>query len=77
MRGAADSLALMAATDNSKRIAEIDEILRSGARSVSTDGLSVSYDFDTLREERRQLMEADTANRSRRPIASNINLSGF
>jgi len=67
----------MAATDHSKRIAEIDAILQSGARSVSTDGLSISYDFEALERERRQLLAEDEANRMRRPVASNIYLGGF
>lgn len=63
--------------DHSKRIREIREILQSGATSVSTDGTSVTFDFDELRKELRRLMNEDPAFQGRRPVAASINLGGF
>lgn len=63
--------------DHSERIAEIQEILRAGASSVTTDGTTVSYDFDELRRELRQLMAEDDAHKKRRPVAASIYLGGF
>lgn len=63
--------------DHAERIAEIDEILRTGASSTSTDGTSVAFDFDALRRERRELMAEDDAMKGRRPVASTIYLGGF
>jgi len=63
--------------DHSARIAEIQAILRAGAVSVATDGVSVTYDFAALRTELRQLMAEDDAQRGKRPIASSINLGSF
>lgn len=64
-------------TDHSERIAEIQEILRTGASSVSTDGTSVHYDFDQLRQELRELMAEDLVHKGRRPAAASIYLGGF
>lgn len=61
--------------DHSTRIAEIQEILRAGAKSVSVDGTSVTYDFGQLRNELRQLMSEDDVHRGRRPIAARLDLS--
>ncbi len=63
--------------DHSTRIAEIQSILRAGARQVVVDGQSVTYDFPSLRKELRQLMAEDDTHRGRRPAAASINLSGF
>lgn len=63
--------------DHSARIAEIDAILRAGARSVSIDGHTVTYDFDALRGERARLISADDTARHTRPRVSRINLSRF
>jgi hypothetical protein len=60
--------------DNAARINEIREILRAGATSVTTDGTTVTFDFDQLRKELRQLEGEDDARRGRRPVASSIKL---
>ena len=62
--------------DHSARIEEIEEILRTGATSVSTDGTSISYDFASLRRELRRLRAEDDAHRGRRPVVSSIKLDG-
>lgn len=63
--------------DHSERIAEIQDLLRTGATSVETDGTTVQLDPESLRRELRQLMAEDDTNRGRRPVVSSINLSGF
>lgn len=60
-----------------ERIAEIREILRTGASSVTSDGTSVSYDFESLRKELRDLMAEDDNQRGKRPVASSIYLGGL
>lgn len=60
----------------SERIAEIDAILRTGARSVTLDGVTISYDFDQLREERRTLEAKQPDARKRRRFAFRNNLGG-
>lgn len=62
------------AADNSKRIAEIEEILRAGASQVSFDGTTVTFDFDQLRRELRQLESEDRLRKGRRPVAASIKL---
>lgn len=63
--------------DNSARIAELQEILRSGVSSVSTDGTSMSRDLTQVRRELRQLLAEDdlTPPTKKRPVVSQINLS--
>ena len=63
--------------DHTKRIAEIREILRAGATTVSTDGTSVTFDFNQLRKELRELMATDDLQKGRRPVAASIHLGGF
>jgi len=63
--------------DNSARIAEIEAILQAGAVSVTIDGVSVTYDFDTLRSELRKLRQADDVEKSRRPTSTTVRLGGF
>lgn len=60
--------------DNAARINEIRETLRSGATSVQTDGTSVTFNFDQLRKELRELEAEDDSKRGRRPVASSIKL---
>lgn len=60
--------------DHSTRIAEIQNILRAGASSITTDGVSVSYDFDSLRRELRQLMAEDDTHAGRRPTIATVDL---
>jgi hypothetical protein len=61
--------------DNTTRIAEIREILRSGAKRVTVDGTTVDYDFGALRQELRELLAEDDTARHRKPRVSSINLS--
>jgi len=61
--------------DNSERIAEIQNVLRSGAKKTTVDGVSVEYDFAALRAELRRLMADDDIYRGRRPVVSTINLN--
>lgn len=61
--------------DHSARIAEIQEFLRTGASSVTTDGTTTTFDLASLRKELRQLMADDDVHRGRRPTVSSINLS--
>ncbi|MCD0459947.1 hypothetical protein [Roseiconus lacunae] len=58
------------------QIDAIDERLRSGIRSTSTDGTSVTVDLVALRDERDRLMkELDHRRKhTRRPVVSRIRL---
>jgi hypothetical protein len=67
----------MASVNNTARINEIREILRAGASQVSTDGTSVTFDFEALRKELRELEATDDRRKGRRPVASSIYLGGF
>lgn len=60
--------------DHSERIAEIQAILRAGARTVTVDGTTITYDFDTLRKELYQLQAEDAAQRGRRPRVVTVDL---
>lgn len=50
------------------RIDEINAILTSGASSINIDGVSISYSFESLRRELREL-EKKLPGKIRRPIA--------
>lgn len=63
--------------DHTERIAEIQEILRTGVKKVTTDGTTTEYDFAALRGELRRLMADDNTHRGRRPVVSAIKLDGF
>lgn len=64
--------------DNTARINEIRDILRAGAAAVTTDGTSVTFDFDALRRELRELEAQDDRQKGKRPVASSISFSnGF
>lgn len=58
---------------NAARIAELEEILRSGVVHDEVDGQITKYDLDAVRSELRKLKARD----GRRPVASSINLGGF
>lgn len=60
--------------DNTARIAQIREILRTGATSVASDGTSVQFDFQQLRKELRDLEDQDDLRHGRRPVAASIKL---
>lgn len=63
--------------DHSERIAEIQDILRTGAKRVNVDGQSMEYDFAALRQELRELMADDNTNAGRKPPVMRADLSGF
>jgi hypothetical protein len=64
--------------DNTQAIADIDEILRAGAKQVSNDGTSITHDFDELRRARRALVEGDdTLGKLKRPRVFQTDLSGY
>lgn len=75
--GAARGARYKQGMSNRERIAEIREILRSGASSVVTDGTSVTYDLDSLRRELRELEAEEPSLAGRRPVAASIYLGGF
>jgi hypothetical protein len=63
--------------NNSERITEIQNILRSGVTTGNVDGVQVTLDLNSLRKELRELLDKDNKNRGRRPVASSVKLSGF
>lgn len=63
--------------DHSARIAEIREILRSGVRATSVDGVSTTLDLDVLRTELQKLIEDDDTLHDRRPRCASVYLGGF
>ena len=63
--------------DNTAAIAAIDTILNTGATDVEVDGQRVKYDQAQLRKQRAILAAADDTLKSKRPVASTINLSGI
>lgn len=63
--------------DNTDRISEIREILRSGVKSFSNDGTVVTHDFAELRRELRELEAEDDTVGGRRPSSFRADLSGF
>jgi hypothetical protein len=60
--------------DHSERIEAIQSILRAGAKTVTIDGVTVQYDFNSLRKELRQLMAEDPAYAGRRPRVSSMDI---
>jgi len=57
------------------RIDEIDEVLRTGAKSITVDGITTTFDLDSLRQERQDLERKLGAVR-RRPFALKPRISG-
>ncbi len=57
------------------RIAEIDTILQSGVSSNSVEGESTSFNHDTLRHERQQLLER-LGTKTKRHKVFNFNMGG-
>lgn len=63
--------------NNTAAIRRIREILQSGATSVTLpSGTSVTYDFDQLRLELKDLIANDDNASGKRPVVTRINLSG-
>lgn len=60
-----------------QRIEDIEEILRSGVESVTTDGTSTRVNLDQLRTERNELRRKLTTNKAARPVVSRIDLGRF
>lgn len=63
--------------DNTATIAELDDVIRSGATDVEVDGQKVAVDLETLKKERRDLIATDDARAGDRPRVSRIYLGGF
>lgn len=63
--------------DNSARIAEIQQILRAGVASQTTDGVTTAFDIPSLRKELRQLMAEDDTQAGRRPASATIKVTGL
>lgn len=51
------------------RITKIDAILQSGAKSITLDGVTTSFDHDSLRAERAELLRRLSPTTRRRPFA--------
>lgn len=63
--------------DYSTEIARLEAILNAGAKSVTTDGQKVDYDFDAIRKRLAELRALDDNSLPKRPRAANIRLTGF
>ena len=61
--------------DNSQKIAQLQEILDSGASSVTVDGITTSFDHDSIRQRISDLIAEDEALASKKPIVSTILLN--
>lgn len=66
----------MACSNSSIRtqIANIDTALASGAKSITLDGVTVTLDFDALREERKRLERLLPESKRRRPLSFTVNM---
>lgn len=62
--------------DHSATIAKLEAVLRSGARSVNIDGVTVQIDPESIRRELRKLRAQDDTQAGRRPFALSMNLTG-
>jgi LPS sulfotransferase NodH len=62
--------------NNTAKIAELEDILQTGATSATIDGRTVHYDFDEIRRQLRELRANDDSQRGRRPVISRIRLGG-
>jgi hypothetical protein len=60
---------------NETEIARLEAILNGGATDVSTDGVRVVTDHASIRRRLAELKRMDDV--SRRPVVSQIDLSGF
>ena len=66
----------MSPTEIRTRIDEIDAILQSGAKSVTVDGTTTTWDHDSLRSERAELERRLSPTTRRRPFILKPNISG-
>lgn len=62
--------------DYSAQIADIEEILRSGAKTVVIDGVTTTYDHDSLRKELSRLKRLNETTKGKRPLFATIRLDG-
>jgi len=63
--------------NNTTRISEIEEVLRSGVVQWSNDGSSGAHNFAELRKELRELKASDDTVGNKRPTGFTVNLGGF
>lgn len=63
--------------DHSARIAEIQNLLRTGVTEVTVDGVVTKFSPASLRKELRELMGEDDIHAGRKPAARNIYLGGW
>ena len=63
--------------DNSEAILAIRTLLGTGTRSVTVDGVTTTFDPDSLRKELSRLLADDDTEQTKRPRAFGVNLSGF
>lgn len=63
--------------DRSVEIARLKGLLDSGATSITVDGVTTQLDHAFVRKRLRELIREDDAEPVRRPLASQIDLSGF
>lgn len=59
-----------------ERINEIDAILQNGAKSVTLDGVTVTWDHDSLRAERTDLERRLSPKTRRRPFILKPRIGG-
>lgn len=59
-----------------ERITEIDAILQSGAKSVTVDGVTTTWDHDSLRAERADLERRLSPQTRRRPFILKPRING-
>jgi len=63
--------------NNTAEIERIEELLRSGVKSVTVDGVTTTIDRVALEKQLRRLRAEDDTQRGRRPVAASVDLSGF
>jgi hypothetical protein len=66
----------MSQAEDRKRIEEIDAILRTGAKSVTVDGVTTTWDPESLRTERAELERKVAPKTRRRPLCYKPRISG-
>lgn len=63
--------------DLQTQLDKIEQKLRSGIESVTTDGTTTKVDLDQLRMERNTLRKQIASHKARRPTVARIDLGGF